>query len=931
MRKNTHIAILVAALSAISAARSQTSPSQPASTPVITFDAARAALLRGDYRAASEIYDELAKQPSDSLRAACGIAEVSLEKGEYASGVECLKKSAGQGERDSIWHCLMAALLAEQGEYESARRHNQAAIKLDAGNYRARWQLSEIQTTLGGTDAAIETCRFFNDQMTGDQLPDRAEDLVYLGKGFLKFSTLTQHPELSARKRHVLSEVYQEAFQFVDPAYWPARLAAAELLATSHNDQEARSDFEGVIEKNPHATGAIVGLGHLDLAEWKFEEVEKHALHALKINPSCVPAHLLLAEMKMIEQRPDLAVAPLTKSLEINPNSIEALSLLAAAYTRTADKQSAAACVGRIEKLVPRPALLHFTLGVWQYAARQYITAEDHFKKAIEYAPYWAEPRTCLGQVYMDAGDETRARKELESSFALDSFDARTHSVLDLLDTLDRYEELESPHFILKYDARSEGIVAPYFSERLEQLYPEVCKRFGTEPTSKTMIEIFPDHMGFSLRVSGRPFIATIGACSGRVIALHAPRPGNPMGEDCWVEVLRHEFAHTVTLFATENRIPHWMTEGMAVLVETQPRPWNVKQLLCINYRQDRLFTLESLYWGFVRPKRSNDRMLAYMQSEWMLEYAIEKFGEHIIVDFLKAFRDGQTQDQAIRNVLDSTPADFEVGFRKWAGTQFTSWGLPISPIRDAKVIKAALEKSPDDAALWGELAESHAADDDWKDARRAARKALKRNKNERRALEILSQISLGEMLAEKDEGRREELVDEVDELARRLHRIDGNNPVAMKCLGLTEQSWEQWREAISWHKKYQERVPEDPESYNYLSRIYIQQEKLDLALPQLEGLFERRPNDAKVARQVAELHWENRRAKPAAEWYTRALEIDPYDVSTHAALANAWLRAGNLDAAEREYTVLSKLCPEKPDGHDGLAEVRRIRALQGQ
>ena len=40
------------------------------------------------------------------------------------------------------------------------------------------------------------------------------------------------------------------------------------------------------------------------------------------------------------------------------------------------------------------------------------------------------------------------------------------------------------------------------------------------------------------------------------------------MGTFNWAQVLRHEYTHTVTLGATDNRIAHWMTEGLAVLEE---------------------------------------------------------------------------------------------------------------------------------------------------------------------------------------------------------------------------------------------------------------------------------------------------------------------------------------------------------------------------
>src|SRR5207244_2543569 len=160
----------------------------------------------------------------------------------------------------------------------------------------------------------------------------------------------------------------------------------------------------------------------------------------------------------------------------------------------------------------------------------------------------------------------------------------------------------------------------------LEKVYSDVTGNFGVQPEKKTSIEIFPDHMGFSVRITGRPFIATVGACTGPVIAIQAPRGLAPFGRFNWANVLRHEFTHTVTLAATENRIPHWMTEGMSVHEEPVPQSWRTKQLLSQALWDDRLFTLESIDWGFMRPKRSDDRELAYAQGEWMVGYIAKHY-----------------------------------------------------------------------------------------------------------------------------------------------------------------------------------------------------------------------------------------------------------------------------------------------------------------
>ena len=519
--------------------------------------------MAGNYPEAIRLYDELARKPERALAAACARGHVDAEIGDYQKGIERLMLLQERGRSSSDWHCALALLYSAIGEYDKAIDHNQQALKLSPRALRAHWQLGQLQEMFGKTQDAIETYRIFDEIMTGADLPATAEELAYLGQGFLRFTTLTRHRDIVQRTKHVLTEVYQEAFEFVDAAYWPARQATADLLLDKHNLREAKADFEAVLKQNPNVADAHVGLGKVALEDWDFDVAEKCAAAALKANPASVAARVLLAATRMTERRYREAAAIAEEALKTNPNSIEAISLLAAAHLRAGDEAASQRDCDRVEKLCPHSAVLHHTLGTWLSAGRQYPEAEAQFKKAIDAAPFWCEPRTALGQLYMETGEEHQARKTLEASFALDSFDAHTHNVLLLLDGLDHFARLQTPHFMIKYDQEQDAVLAPYLAEVLERVYPEVCDDFGMKLNDRTIIEVFPDHMGFSVRITGRPFIATVGACCGRVIAMQAPRGGAPFGPFNWATVLRHVFTHTVTLAATKNRIPHWMTGGL--------------------------------------------------------------------------------------------------------------------------------------------------------------------------------------------------------------------------------------------------------------------------------------------------------------------------------------------------------------------------------
>ncbi|HVP13105.1 MAG TPA: tetratricopeptide repeat protein, partial [Phycisphaerae bacterium] len=661
-------------------ADTQSAETQPAaSRPSTPCSSARECFLRGDYDAAIEFYDDLGRGGGeDAVRAACGQTEIDLQIGNYAGGIARLRGLESKGRESADWHACLAALLAEIGKYDEAIEHNRRALELESGHLRARWQLGQLYEMLGREKDAIDTYEPVERLMTEGTLPSAPEDLVYVGKSFCRISLLTRHPNRVQRTKHVLTEVYQEAFDVIDPLFWPGRLAAAELLLEKHNRTEAKSDFAAICAQNPKVPDAHVGLGRIALAEWDFEKAEQEAETALDINPRHVPAMLLLADIRMTQRQHKDAVAAAGRALEVNPNSIEALAVLAAAQWWMGDRAASQSAQERVLKINPRPAAMHCILGVWLGADRRFPEAREHLSKAIEYAPTWPAPRTELGRLYMETGEEALARKTLDEAFALDSFDADTHGILGLLDQLEKFARLETKHFVIKYDAKADSVIGPYFAESLEALYAGVCRDFGADLDKRTIIEVFPDHMGFSMRTAGRPFIATIGACTGRVIAMTAPRPtSSTFGRFNWVNVLRHEFTHTVTMAVTDNRIPHWFTEGLAVREEQPRQSWSVKYLLSSAVRHDRLFTLESIDWGFIRPREPDARGLAYAQSEWMVEFITERYGDRAIPGMLKAMREGVTQEQVFKQVLKCEPAAFEKEFKAWAAKGVEAWGLP--------------------------------------------------------------------------------------------------------------------------------------------------------------------------------------------------------------------------------------------------------------
>src|SRR5690606_39222205 len=93
-------------------------------------------------------------------------------------------------------------------------------------------------------------------------------------------------------------------------------------------------------------------------------------------------------------------------------------------------------------------------------AARSFRFAEaaDFARKAVALDADHPGAHADLGLYLMRHGDEAAARTELERAFRLDPFDTVTFNLLQLLDTMESFVEIESGPFIFKF-ARDEAEV----------------------------------------------------------------------------------------------------------------------------------------------------------------------------------------------------------------------------------------------------------------------------------------------------------------------------------------------------------------------------------------------------------------------------------------------------------------------------------------
>jgi tetratricopeptide (TPR) repeat protein len=878
--------------------------------------------MTGAYDQAAEAYRVLAQDEANRVEAVLGLTGCRLQQGKYTEAIEAL--TSLNAKENPEWHVLLASALDSVGRYTEAIEHAREALRLKADDANARWLLGRLLETVGRREEAIEVYHWFETQLLerGD-LPRDAAWLTAAAQGFVRYSVLTQSI-VADRLKHALREMVQVAYTRVDRKYWPARIVAADWLRERFNNDEddgSVSDYQAALRINPHLPQAHVGLGEVALTGWQFEEVERQAERALAINPNYSPAFHLLAKKLIVERRYAQAMETCDKALTVNPDDGVALSLRAAAAACRGDQAEVAVMRSRVEGVNPKPAVFHRVLADALSGIRQFEAAEREYQKAIEYDPMDANARTELGLMYMQWGPEDRAREALTAAWSLDPFNDRTKHTLDLLDALQRFDRVETPHFIVRFDAEKDPGLGPFVADYLEQIYPAVTRDYEAHLAEKTIIEIFPSQRTFAVRITGKPWIHTVGACTGRVIALASPRSGDDrMGPYNIARVLKHEFTHTVTLAATENRIPHWFTEGLAVFQEDSPRSFEWCELLAEAVRLDELYTLQSIDWGFMRPKRPQDRTLAYAQSEWMCEFLAERFGYDTLNAMIAQYREGKTQDQVLVELLKIPRDTFDREFAAWARRAVEEWGFDLTPPEDLEALRVLAEKEGVEPGVLGRLARAELDHDEVERAFEAAKKAIELDSNERNGLTVFVRIRAEEAARQPTDYQRRLMEDELLPMLERLRKADPAGWTAPKVQAEIRLRREEWDDAIEPLMTLQRLCPMDPASWRGLAGVYLEKDDLEKALPQLMELARTEEHDAQVPARIASILRRKGQWPEAQYWLRQALYIDPFNTAFLDDLAATCLQVGDTKSALKVYTMLTQLEPLNPRRFEAAA-----------
>ena len=643
------------------------------------------------------------------------------------------------------------------------------------------------------------------------------------------------------------------------------RLLEGRLLLEKERFEDGVKAVGEAIARDLRSSEGFWLLGRVCVATFDFEGARRAARLLRGLQPAHPLASLLDAEAALQSRDPQTALQALDALLARFPGSRPALALRAAADGMRFDMDAMRGRLAALDREMPGSPLGPYEAGRFLALARQYDEAAATLGEAARRAPGWSAPVAELGLMEMQSGRDAEALAALRRAVALDPFDQRAAHSLTLVEMLGEWRIFEGERFTVRCRPGIDEALAAWMPSALDAMAPAVTGWLGHVPDRRTMIELHPDHKSLAVRITGMPWIHTIAASTGPLIALEAPREGAPklhLGVFDWLAVLRHEYVHTVTLDMTRNRLPHWFTEALATRLEGKPRSWETVQLLARAFEGDRLFDLDRINWAFIRPERRDDRQQAYAQGAWMVEFIERDWGRDAILRLLAMYRDGTDERRAFEEVLGIDRDEFLRRFRAHAERDLRSWGMLAEP-PIASLVEAGT---------------------------------------------TLEDARLDELLAQHP--RHPDLL----ELWLRRRLRDGASPDAESAARLAD---------------YSALRPTDPWPHRVLAAAARAAGDDAAAVPHLEMLEANADNDAGPSLELARIERARKNSVKALEHATCAARIEAYDPATREFAAAVAVEAGDLSSARMHIQALAALEPGAERHRARLARIEEMIAAR--
>ena len=650
----------------------------PRARPQPTLSAAEA-LRRGEYARALEAGRADLVAAPQSMPALSLFVRVLMETGAYAEAEETVRAFISRNPKTSdAWNELGDVLVARGRRVEAEAAYARSIAARGSAALSAEASFGVLLYDRGlRAEANARFERLISAYNAGRATT--AQDLIAVGKACRYLGAANPDAFKDALK------AFDEAAALDDTH--EARLRTGDLFLEKFNGTEARTAFETVLKTNRNHPQALLGLARA--LDFDGERGVPELLDAaLKTNPNFAEARAYRSGLLLALEDFPAARAEAEKGLAVNSASPEGLAALAAAQYVSGDLAAFATTRQRAESLFPRSGDLLVNAAEAAVRNRLYREGARLAREALVLEPQSWAALASLGQNQLRLGEIEDARKSLERSFEGDPYNVWVKNTLDLMDTFKNYTVVEAGRFRLFLDKKEAGVLGPPMAALASEAMEKLSARYGFSPVGPIRVEAYPSHADFSVRTVGLAGLGALGVCFGPVVAIDSPQ-ARERGAFNWGSTLWHELAHVVTLGASGNRVPRWLTEGISVYEERRARPgWGDDLSLdfLLAYQAGRLLPLRDLNNGFVRPTSPDQVSLSYYQASLVVEHLDTRYGIAALRGLLGAYAAGASTEKAfetaIGRTLDQVDEEFQAALK-------AKLAKPLAGIRTAAAAPA--------------------------------------------------------------------------------------------------------------------------------------------------------------------------------------------------------------------------------------------------
>jgi tetratricopeptide (TPR) repeat protein len=232
----------------------------------------------------------------------------------------------------------------------------------------------------------------------------------------------------------------------------------------------------------------------------------------------------------------------------------------------------------------------------------------------------------------------------------------------------------ETAHFRFRYKEGPDEVLLTYAEEVLEKSYHVLGNILDHYPQEKILIEIYPDRQPFSkispLTLQDILTSGTVALCKYNRIMMISP--GSLVRGFNWMDTLSHEYVHYLLTKKSRNRLPLWMHEGIAKLLETRWRDDSkylspiMETILSGALKNDYRIALKDMMPSLAKLKTAKDVQLAYAEVSTMMEFLAESKGIKIFTQFLEDLAKGISIEESFQNRTGFDILSFQNNWEVW-------------------------------------------------------------------------------------------------------------------------------------------------------------------------------------------------------------------------------------------------------------------------